>query len=128
MPKVKENALIGGIRMDAWELAMLFDTYGGMLTDKQRECFDMRYNQDLSLGEIGEIMGVSRQAVNDNLTRTEALLRRMEENIGSVKRDMLTRKVLQEILEAAAVLDASSDPAVLASARRIRAAAALLEE
>ena len=128
MPKVKENALIGGIRMDAWELAMLFDTYGGMLTDKQRECFDMRYNQDLSLGEFGEIMGVSRQAVNDNLTRTEALLRRMEENIGSVKRDMLTRKVLQEILEAAAVLDASSDPTVLSAAQRITAAAKELKE
>ena len=128
MPKVKENALIGGIRMDAWELAMLFDTYGGMLTDKQRECFDMRYNQDLSLGEIGEIMGVSRQAVNDNLTRTEALLRRMEENIGSVKRDMLTRKMLQEILEAAAVLDASSDPTVLSAAQRITAAAKELKE
>ena len=88
----------------------------------------MRYNQDLSLGEIGEIMGVSRQAVNDNLTRTEALLRRMEENIGSVKRDMLTRKVLQEILEAAAVLDASSDPAVGTLAQRIIAAARTLEE
>ena len=128
MPKVKENALIGGIHMDAWELAILFDTYGGMLTDKQRQCFDMRYNQDLSLGEIGEIMGVSRQAVNDNLTRTEALLRRMEENIGSVKRDMLTRRVVQEILEAAAVLDASSDPAVLSAAQRITAAAKELKE
>ena len=114
--------------MAAWELAILFDTYGGMLTDKQRQCFDMRYNQDLSLGEIGEIMGVSRQAVNDNLTRTEALLRRMEENIGSVKRDMLTRKMLQEILEAAAVLDASSDPAVLSAAQRITAAAKELKE
>ena len=114
--------------MDALEMALLFDTYGGMLTDKQRECFDMRYNQDLSLGEIGEMLGVSRQAVNDNLKKTEALLRRMEENIGSVKRDMLIRKVSGELLEAAAVLDASSDPAVLASARRIRAAAALLEE
>ena len=113
--------------MDAWELALLFDYYGGMLTDKQRECFDMRYNQDLSLGEIGESMGVSRQAVCDNLTRTEALLRRMEENIGSVKRDMQIRQAIQEILEAAAVLDASSDPAVLASARRIAAAARKLE-
>ena len=54
--------------MDALHMALLFDTYGGMLTDKQRDCFDMRYNQDLSLGEIGEMMGVSRQAVNDNLT------------------------------------------------------------
>ena len=114
--------------MDALEMALLFDYYGGMLTDKQRDCFDMRYHQDLSLGEIGEMLGVSRQAVNDNLTRTEALLRRMEENIGCVKRDMLLRKALEEIQSAAAVLDASSDPAVQTQAKRIIAAAQSLEE
>ena len=113
--------------MDALEMALLLDYYGGMLTDKQRDCFDMRYNQDLSLGEIAEMLGVSRQAVNDNLSRTEALLRRMEENIGCVKRDKLTRRACQEILEAATVLDASSDPAVLAALQRIRSAAQTLE-
>ena len=41
--------------MDALEMALLFDYYGGLLTPKQRECFDMRYNQDLSLGEIGQL-------------------------------------------------------------------------
>ena len=114
--------------MSAWELALLFDYYGSMLTDKQRDCFQMRYEQDLSLGEIAETFGVSRQAVNDNLTRTEALLRRMEENIGSVKRYNDIRKALREILKAAAVLDASSDPAVLDAARRIVAAAQSLKE
>ena len=114
--------------MDAFEMALLLDYYGGMLTEKQKECFDMRYNQDLSLGEIGEMLGVSRQAVCDNLTRTEALLRRMEENIGCVKRDRLVRKAAREILEAAAVLDTSSDPAVSALAKRIIVAAQGLEE
>ena len=114
--------------MDALEMVLLLDYYGGMLTDKQRECCDMRFNQDMSLGEIAETLGVSRQAVNDNLTRTEALLRRMEENIGCVKRDNATRKAIQEILEAAAVLDASSDPAVTDAARRIVAAAQSLKE
>ena len=114
--------------MSAFEITLLFDTYGGMLTEKQQEYLDMRYNQDLSLGEIAQEQGVSRQAVFDNLTRTEALLRRMEENIGSVKRDMQMRSALQEILEAATVLDASSDPAVLDCAARIRSAAALLKE
>ena len=114
--------------MDAFELVLLLDYYGGMLTQKQRECFDMRYNQDLSLGEIGELQGVSRQAVCDNLARTEALLRRMEENIGCVKRDMLTRKAARDILEAAAVLDTSSDSAVRELAKRITAAAKTLEE
>ena len=114
--------------MDALELVLLLDYYGSMLTDKQKECFDMRYNQDMSLGEIAETLGVSRQAVNDNLTRTEALLRRMEENIGCVKRDMKSRAAVQKILEAATVLDASSDPAMAALAKQIRSAALTIKE
>ena len=114
--------------MDAFEITLLFDTYGGMLTQKQREYLDMRYNQDMSLSEIAEEQEVSRQAVFDNLNRTEALLRRMEENIGSVKRDMLLRSAVQEILAAATVLDASSDPAVLAAVQRIKAAVDTLKE
>ena len=114
--------------MDALEMALLLDYYGGMLTDKQRDCFDMRYNQDLSLGEIAEMQGVSRQAVNDNLTRTEALLRRMEENIGCVKRYKLARMAVEEIRTAATVLDASSDPAVRAAMQRILDAVQTIEE
>ena len=114
--------------MDALEMTLLFDYYGSMLTDKQRECFDMRYNQDLSLGEIGEMLGVSRQAVCDNLPRTEALLRRMEENIGCVKRDMLLRKALEEILDAAARLRENSDTTVSSLAAAILEAAEGLEE
>ena len=114
--------------MDALEMTLLFDYYGAMLTDKQRECFDMRHNQDLSLGEIAEELGVSRQAVNDNLTRTEVLLRRMEENIGCVKRDMQLRKALEELRDCATVLGASSDPAVKTQAKRIIAAVQSLKE
>ena len=114
--------------MDALEMALLLDYYGGMLTDKQRDCFDMRYNQDLSLGEIAEAMGVSRQAVNDNLSRTEALLRRMEENIGCVKRYKLAREAVSEIRNAATVLDASSDPTARVLAQRILDAVQTIEE
>ena len=114
--------------MSAWELAILFDTYGMMLTDKQRDCFDMRYNQDLSLGEIAQELGVSRQAVNDNLSRTEALLRRMEENIGCVKRYKLAREAVSEIRDAATVLDASSDPTARVLAQRILDAVQTIEE
>lgn len=114
--------------MDALEMALLYDYYGGMLTTKQKQCFDMRYNQDLSLGEIGESLGVSRQAVNDNLTRTEALLRRMEENIGYVARDRQVRRAVEEILDAAQGLQDSGDPAVQALSWRIQAAAQALKE
>ena len=114
--------------MDALEMALLFDYYGGMLTKKQKECFDMRYNQDLSLGEIGEALGVSRQAVCDNLTRTEALLRRMEENVGCVSRDLRTRKALRRIAEAARCLQEHLDAEVAKQAASILSAAQELEE
>lgn len=108
--------------MDALEMTLLFDYYGSMLTDKQQQCFDMRYNQDLSLGEIAETMGVSRQAVCDNLARTEALLRKMEQNIGCISRSLKTRKAVQELLSIADKLD---DPAL---AQKIVAACKNLEE
>lgn len=114
--------------MDAFEITLLFDYYGTMLTEKQQEYIDMRYNQDLSLSEIGQLQGVSRQAVFDNLSRTEAALRRMEENIGCVKRDMRARKVISEIREAAAALDTVSDPAVQTVMQRILIAVSQLEE
>lgn len=114
--------------MEALEMALLFDYYGGMLTDKQRECFDMRYNQDLSLGEIAEVMGISRQAVCDNLARTEGLLRKMEKNIGCVSRNLRTRRALDSILAAARSLEDHPDETVSALARQITAAARDIEE
>ena len=114
--------------MDALEMALLLDYYGGMLTDKQRDCFDMRYNQDLSLGEIGEMLGISRQAVCDNLTRTEALLRKMEENIGCVSRDLRSRRAMKRILENAEKLCAYPDDTVSQWAKQIASAARELEE
>ncbi len=112
--------------MDALTMTLLFDYYGGMLTEKQRECLDMRYNQDLSLGEIAQAQGVSRQAVYDNLTRAEALLCRMEENIGAVRRDKAVREAAREILDAAGELDKLPDLKVLALSQRIQAAVTTL--
>ncbi len=114
--------------MDAFEMTLLFDYYGGMLTEKQCEYIDMRYNQDLSLGEIAQAQGVSRQAVFDNLTRTEALLRRMEEKIGAIGRDMAVRKAARTILDAAEFLQKHPEPSVSEAAGVIVAAAQELEE
>ena len=114
--------------MDSLEMSLLFDYYGGMLTEKQRLCFDMRYNQDLSLGEIATDMGVSRQAVCDNLRRTEAVLRKMEENVGYVSRDLKLRKVLRTIKEAAVSLTDHSDETVSVPAERILSVVREIEE
>lgn len=65
---------------------MLLDFYGELLTDKQRECFDLHYNEDLSLSEIAEQCGISRQGVWDNIRRAEAAMRGIEEKTGLIRR------------------------------------------
>ena len=83
--------------MDALQMTLLFDYYGDLLTERQRQCFDMRHNQDLSLAEIAEELHVSRQGVFDNLSRAEALLVNMEEKTGCMRRDMQCRAAAQLI-------------------------------
>ena len=114
--------------MSTVDLVLLYDYYGDLLTDRQKECFEMRYYQDLSLGEIGEELGISRQGVHDNLSRAEALLRNMETKTGCVSRDRACRKAAATILEAAALLRQNEDPAVSALAEKIISAAEGLEE
>ena len=113
--------------MSAIEIVLLYDYYGELLTQRQRECFEMRYYQDLSLGEIGEELGISRQGVHDNLSRTEAQLRNMEAKTGCVSRDQACRKAAGSILDAAYLLRQNDDPAVSALAQRIVDAAQGLE-
>ena len=91
--------------MDALEMTLLFDYYGDLLTERQKLCFDMRYNQDLSLSEIAMELNVSRQGVYDNLSRAEALLKNMEEKTGLVARDLACRKAAHRVCELAASLD-----------------------
>ena len=67
-------------------MTMLLDFYGELLTEKQRSCFNMHYNEDLSLSEIAEIMNISRQGVHDLIARAEVALIETEEKIGMVKR------------------------------------------
>ena len=76
---------------------MLFDFYGEMLTEKQREYYDLHYNSDLSLFEIAEMNGTSRQAVWDIIRRAEQTLRETEAKTGLVARAMQRRRKLTEI-------------------------------
>ena len=114
--------------MDALEMTLLFDYYGDLLTERQRLCFDMRHNQDLTLGEIAEELGISRQGVHDNLSRAEALLRNMEEKTGLVGRDQNCRKAVQSILAAAEALRAYPDETVSSLAEQIYRTVRELEE
>ena len=114
--------------MDTLEIVLLYDYYGDLLTDRQKECFEMRYYQDLSLGEIAVELGISRQGVHDNLSRTEALLRNMEAKTGCVSRDQACRKAAKTILDAARKLQESDGASVSTLAQIIVDAAGELEE
>lgn len=76
---------------------MLLDFYGELLTEKQREYFDLHYNEDLSLSEIAESGGISRQAVWDIIRRAEAVLRDTEEKTGLVERFSRQREKVADI-------------------------------
>ena len=77
--------------------SMLLDFYGELLTEKQRECYDLHYNEDLSLSEIAEQSGISRQGVWDNIRRAEAALKEMEEKTGLIRRFTETRRGLETL-------------------------------
>ena len=53
------------MKNQTYRMSMLFDFYGELLTDRQKEFFDLYYNEDLSLAEIAEHAGISRQGVRD---------------------------------------------------------------
>ncbi len=114
--------------MSAIDLILLYDYYGDLLTERQKECFEMRYDQDLSLGEIGEELGISRQGVHENLSRAEALLRNMEAKTGCAQRDQSCRKAAEGIRTAAQTLARHPDAQVAALAKAILTAAEGLEE
>ena len=114
--------------MDTTDMILLYDYYGALLTKRQQECFELRYNQDLSLGEIGQELVISRQGVFDNLNRAEALLANMEEKTGCVRRDRACRKVIADIQKAAEVLCCNGDPAVVDLAQKIKASIDAVEE
>ena len=102
------------------EMSLLFDFFGDLLTDKQRECFRSYYEDDLSLSEIAEIAGISRQGVRDMLVRTEATLREFETKTGVVARfcDMQSRLAALEE-KATAIAEKTDDDTVRSLAGEI---------
>lgn len=79
-------------------IALLFDFYGQLLTDRQRQALSLYYEDNLSLGEIAGEFNVSRQAIFDLLKRAEKILEGYEEKLGLVCRWQLERDHLSQIL------------------------------
>jgi hypothetical protein len=121
------------MKSQAYRMTMLFDFYGDVLTDRQKEFYDLYYNEDLSLGEIAENYGITRQGVRDVIVRAENILTGLEDKTGLIKRFHTMRAQLETLHSAAvrmAALSARQDNEELEGlALQIRdTAAALLKE
>ena len=94
--------------MKNFDISILMDYYGAMLTDKQREALEWYYNEDLSLAEIAEHTGVTRQGVRDSIKRAEAQLVECEGKLGLRARAGKMQQALDEIAVQAAHLQEES--------------------
>ena len=82
-----------------YEQTLLFDFYGELLTEKQREICRMHLQEDLSLGEISDELGISRQGVHDQIKRCNQTLKGYEDKLHLVEKFMKIRDKVQKIDE-----------------------------
>lgn len=81
------------------QLTLLYDFYGELLTAKQKLVYELFYQNDLSLTEIGQELNISRQAVRDQLKTTERLLQDYEDKLNLVERFRCQRVAVKKINE-----------------------------
>ena len=89
------------MKNQTFRMTMLFDFYGELLTDRQKEFYDLYYNEDLSLSEIAENYGISRQGVRDVIVRAENYMTEIEDKTGLIKRFMQLQPHVEKIVDAA---------------------------
>lgn len=95
----------------AARMALLYDYYGPLLTEKQRQTVELYYHHDLSLAEVAAELGISRQGVHDLLRRTEAALEEYEARLGLVMRHQRQRRGLERLRQELTRLAEAADPA-----------------
>lgn len=83
--------------VDFAKTSMLFDIYGGLLTDKKKRVMEMYHEDDMSLSEIAEELEVSRAAVHDSLRSAERLLCSYEDKLGILADYLLKEKLADEL-------------------------------
>lgn len=115
------------MKNQAYRMALLFDFYGDMLTARQKEFYDLYYNEDLSLAEIAENYNITRQGVRDVIVRGEGILTEMEEKTGIVRRFQKMQPQL-DIIERAAdeILTLTTDRMISGCVMDIQKALAVL--
>ena len=81
------------------QIAMLYDFYGELLTPRQKEVLQYYYEENYSLSETAEELGVSRQSVHDTIHKAEKALRSYEQKLGLVERFKRTESDTQRAAE-----------------------------
>lgn len=79
------------------EYAVMLDVYGDMLTEKQKNVLELYYDEDLSLAEIAEHEGISRQGVRDSIKRGEEAMCELEEKLGMIKKSQEAAQKIKSI-------------------------------
>lgn len=117
------------MKNQAYRMALLFDFYGDMLTDRQKEFYDLYYNEDLSLAEIAENYNITRQGVRDVIVRAEGILTELEDKTGIIKRFQKMQEQLDEISGYADdILAAGGDAVIVARCQQIKDTVALMKQ
>lgn len=80
-------------------VVLLLDFYGNALTEKQRQITELYFQEDLSLAEIAELLGITRQGVRDGLKKAEKALLQMEDRLGIAERFLRQKKALNRAIE-----------------------------
>lgn len=80
------------------KITLLYDFYGELLTDKQKNIFELYYHNDLSLAEIAEQLNISRQGVYDTLKRSENTLSQYEQTLQLVERFTANQQAINEMI------------------------------
>ena len=111
------------------ETSLLYDFYGQLLTEKQRQVMALYHEENLTLSEIAGEFGISRQAVHDTLKKAEVSLTEYENKLGLVEKFVVSTQALKEIeKEIDEIAAAATDAAILRRLSKMKDIIVSLEE
>lgn len=93
-------------------MSLLLDFYGEVLSERQKEAMELFYNGDLSLAEIAEITGITRQGVRDRIVKGEQIISELEEKLGLAHRFGNVKKTVDYIVTRLSALEKEQGAAV----------------
>ena len=93
-------------------MSLLLDFYGEVLSERQKEAMELFYNGDLSLAEIAEITGITRQGVRDRIVKGEQIISELEEKLGLANRFGNVKKTVDYIVTRLSALEKEQGAAV----------------